>query len=54
MALAGAGDLATLAAGQRLGGTGAFSADGRRIALLQPHGCAVGCPWPGGTSEAGG
>jgi hypothetical protein len=35
--------LATLAAGQRLAGTGAFTADGSRIAVLELHGCAVEC-----------
>lgn len=35
--------LATLGAGQRLAGTGAFTADGTRLALLDLDGCAVAC-----------
>ncbi|MER7001496.1 hypothetical protein ABT297_00350 [Dactylosporangium sp. NPDC000555] len=35
--------LATLGAGQRLAGTGAFTADGSRLAVLELDGCAVAC-----------
>ena len=35
--------LAGLGAGQRLAGTGAFTADGTRLALLDLDGCAVAC-----------
>ncbi|UWZ39545.1 hypothetical protein Drose_15695 [Dactylosporangium roseum] len=35
--------LATLSAGQRLAGTGAFTADGTRLALFDRDGCAVAC-----------
>jgi hypothetical protein len=43
--LAGTGTrtLATLDAGQRLAGTGAFTGDGTRIAVLGLDGCAVSC-----------
>ncbi|BCJ63689.1 hypothetical protein GCM10009779_46760 [Polymorphospora rubra] len=39
----GSRTLATLGAGQRLAGTGAFTADGSRLAVLGLDGCAVAC-----------